>query len=157
MPTNHTIQQGECLSSIARSYGFDDWRVIYNDSANAKFKQDHPNPNLIYPGETLVIPDLKEGGATAPTEQKHKFEIKPDETRLRITVQDIQDQAFGNKKFNITLGALPLISGTTNVSGMLDVELPADIKTGKLEVFIHGDNEPPTVWNLLIGSLDPAA
>jgi N-acetylmuramoyl-L-alanine amidase len=117
MPTQHTVKQGECLSSIARNYGFDDWRVIYNHPDNAQFKQEHPNPNLIYPGDKLVIPDLDEGGVAGPTETKHKFEIKLDETLLRIVVQDMLDQPFGNRKFKLTFAALPLIEGTTAVDG----------------------------------------
>jgi N-acetylmuramoyl-L-alanine amidase len=155
MPTQHTVKQGECLSSIARNYGFDDWRVIYNHPDNAQFKQEHPNPNLIYPGDKLVIPDLDEGGVAGPTETKHKFEIKLDETLLRIVVQDMLDQPFGNRKFKLTFAALPLIEGTTAVDGLIETAVAPELKTGRLEVFIHGDNEPPAVWELLIGALDP--
>ena len=78
MPSKHTVQQGECLSSIARAYGFDDWRIIYNYPDNADFKKKHPNPNLIFPGEELVIPDLDAGGASGATEKKHPFVLKLD-------------------------------------------------------------------------------
>jgi len=29
------------------------------------------------------------------------------------------------------------------------------VSTGRLEVFIHGQDEPPAIWDLLIGHLDP--
>ena len=73
MSTEYIIKQGDCLVSIARKHGFDDWRVIYNHPDNAAFKQEHPDPNLIYPGELLMIPDLDPGGATGPTEKRNKL------------------------------------------------------------------------------------
>src|SRR4249920_494288 len=58
MSTTHTVLQGECLSSIAHDFGFGDWHVIYDHPQNASFKTKRPNPNLIYPGDELFIPDL---------------------------------------------------------------------------------------------------
>ena len=45
----HVVQGGEWLSTIALQYGVD-WRAIF--AANPQVK----NPNLIYPGQVLVIP-----------------------------------------------------------------------------------------------------
>ena len=44
----HTVAQGECLSTIAASYGFRDYRTVYNDPANAEFREKRPNPNVIW-------------------------------------------------------------------------------------------------------------
>src|SRR5689334_13015270 len=151
MPTKHIIKQGECLSSIARDYGFDDWKKIYDDPANSQFKENHPNPNLIFPGEELTIPDLDPGGVSGSTEKKHKFEIKLDHTKLRIVVQDMQDKAFSSKPYKLTLGSLPPLKGNTDGDGLIEVEIDPKLQSGKLEVFIHGQNEPPVIWNLLIG------
>lgn len=155
MPVKHTIEQGECLSSIAKLYGFDDWRVIYNHPDNATFKQNHPNPNIIFPDEELVIPNRDEGGVAAATGKKHVFEIKFDKTLLRIVTKDMKDNPFANKPYKLILGALPPLAGTTGGDGMIEVEIDPTQDAGRLEVFIHGQNEPPAIWNLLIGHLDP--
>lgn len=57
MPTNYTIRPGDTLSKIASSHGFNDYRHIYNHPSNANFRAKRPNPNLIYPGDVIVIPD----------------------------------------------------------------------------------------------------
>jgi LysM repeat protein len=57
MPTNYTIRSGDTLSKIALSHGFNDYRDIYNHPSNAAFRAKRPNPNLIYPGDVIVIPD----------------------------------------------------------------------------------------------------
>ena len=49
MPTQHVVARGECLTSIADHYGFPDYRVIYDDPANADFKQRRPNPKSSTP------------------------------------------------------------------------------------------------------------
>jgi hypothetical protein len=55
--TTHVVKTGENLSSIARKYGYSNWRTIIDDPTNAEFKRTHQNPNLIFPGERIVIPD----------------------------------------------------------------------------------------------------
>ena len=155
MPTEHTVRQGECLSSIARAYGFDDWRVIYDDAANASFKQSHPNPNVIYPGDVLTIPDLDPGDESGATEQKHRFDLKIDETVLRIIVRDMADRPFGGKPYKLTLPAQPPLTGSSGGDGLIEVAMAPSVSTGRLEVFIHGQDEPPAIWDLLIGHLDP--
>ena len=48
--TTYTVKKGDTLSSIARRYGTT-WQEIYNKNKTVV----GPNPNLIYPGQKLVI------------------------------------------------------------------------------------------------------
>ena len=57
MATIYTVVWGDTLTKIAKNHGFDDWRVIYNHPSNAAFKAKRPNPDKIFVGDTLVIPD----------------------------------------------------------------------------------------------------
>ncbi|MEH6450896.1 MAG: LysM peptidoglycan-binding domain-containing protein [Oleispira sp.] len=51
--STHTVVEGDTLSSIAIKYEFDSWGPIWD--AN---KDQLENPNLIYPGQVLEIPDM---------------------------------------------------------------------------------------------------
>ena len=52
-PRTYTVQPGDNLSVIAsRHYGWQDWTKIYNANRNQI-----RNPNLIHPGQVLVIPN----------------------------------------------------------------------------------------------------
>ena len=54
---NYTVVSGDCLWSIAArfsSQGGADWRRIYDIPANREVIGD--NPNLLYPGQVLIIP-----------------------------------------------------------------------------------------------------
>lgn len=157
MSKTHKIRQGECLSSIAKSYGFDDWRIIYNDPENADFKAEHPNPNLIYPGEKLIIPDLSPGGVSCATNQRHRFELARTKTLLRIKVLGADHKPLANKPYTLTLTGVALPKkADTDGEGLLETEIDPDITKGVLEVHINGrDQAGGVAWDLLIGALDP--
>ena len=58
MAKNYTVVSGDTLTKIAKQHGFDDWRVIYNHPSNAAFKAKRPDPDKIFPGDVIVIPDV---------------------------------------------------------------------------------------------------
>jgi LysM repeat protein len=53
----HTVKSGETLSGIARHYGLPSWQALYNDPSNEAFRKKRSNPNLIFPGDQINIPD----------------------------------------------------------------------------------------------------
>lgn len=53
----YTVQRGDNLSKIARAYQMKSWRELY-DMQPALFKATHKNPDLIFPGEKLKVPDV---------------------------------------------------------------------------------------------------
>lgn len=60
MATPYTVKAGDTLSAIASRHGMR-WQDIYNHPDNAAFRAKRPNPNVIYPGDVIMIP----GGAPA--------------------------------------------------------------------------------------------
>lgn len=50
-PKHYSVQSGDSLSAIAQAQGLDSWRPLWN--ANLIIT----NPDLIYPGQDLVIPN----------------------------------------------------------------------------------------------------
>ncbi|MFZ4578237.1 MAG: phage tail protein [Myxococcota bacterium] len=53
----YTVKKGDWLQKIATANGLSSWTEIYNHPANAAFKKSHPNPNLIYPGDVVFVPE----------------------------------------------------------------------------------------------------
>lgn len=53
----YLVKKNDSLSKIAKRYGVKNWRTIYNHEKNKEFRESHPNPNLIYPGDRIWVPD----------------------------------------------------------------------------------------------------
>ncbi|MGB9698788.1 MAG: LysM peptidoglycan-binding domain-containing protein [Thermodesulfobacteriota bacterium] len=56
----YTVKQGDCLSSIGEKYGIF-WEKIWNQPKNDKLKEKRKNPNILYPGDVIFIPDTIKG------------------------------------------------------------------------------------------------
>ena len=57
MSTPYTVQSGDYLQKIAEEHGFESWRDLYYHEDNADFRRRRPNPDRIYPGDIVMIPD----------------------------------------------------------------------------------------------------
>jgi len=156
MPQNHKVTQGECLSSIAKKYGFNDYRIIYDDGANAAFKQKRPNPNIIFPGDIIVIPDHELKEVPKPTEQTHNFVIEPHPVKLRLVVKNDEDKPFANMKYDLKVGSATF-SGTTDGGGKIEQVIQPDDSSAEL-VLYPGEGENKNIVGIFkmdLGHLDP--
>ena len=65
MPS-YTVKQGDCFMSIAAANGFL-WDILWNHGDNATLKQLRKDPNVLFPGDTIVIPDKTQRIESAAT------------------------------------------------------------------------------------------
>ena len=151
----HVVQQGECLSSIARAYGLPDWRIIYDDPKNAEFRVSHPNPNLIYPDDLLWVPDREPRHEQRATDRRHPFVLMVKTTRLKIVVADIKRRPVSGSLWQLEIDDTLALSGTTGNDGLIDQEIPADAARGRLEAVVDTITGEKMVWTLALGALDP--
>jgi len=150
----HRVSQGECLSSIAKKYGFHDWKTIYNHGSNQAFRTKRPNPNLIYPGDEINIPEPEKKQAGKAVDQKHKFKVKGRRTHLRLLIEDFDGTAVTGKNYLLDVEG-EIFEGTTGGGGLVEHEIPADAATGEITVWLDSKKENSLYWPLKIGSLDP--
>jgi N-acetylmuramoyl-L-alanine amidase len=151
----YTVRQGDCLSSIAAAHGISDWRTIYNAPENALFRTLRPNPNLIYPGDVLEVPDPERKTESGSTEQRHRFRAVAWGPRLRIRVLDQERRALANATYELVIDG-QRSTGVTRGDGLIDVPVPPAATAGTLSVQ-YGDAvaKRSFQWNLRIGALDP--
>ena len=77
-PLIHEVKSGDYLEKIAHEYGFGSWRDLYYADENADYRASHPDPNKLYPGDTIVIPgQFSDGG---------EGQVEEDPKGLRLTV-----------------------------------------------------------------------
>jgi N-acetylmuramoyl-L-alanine amidase len=160
MGETHRVQQGECLSSIAKDYGFADWRTIYEHSENAAFREKRPDPNILCPDDLIYIPDKETREESRGTDAKHNFKRKTPKTLLRLALKNRIWQPLANKRYELVIhGAFH--PGSTNGEGILEQEIPADLEEAELTVWMVqnlSEQSPDGQlyrWTLKIGHLDP--
>jgi N-acetylmuramoyl-L-alanine amidase len=157
MPRIHTVSQGECLASIAVRYQFKDWKTIYNHAQNAEFKRLRPNPNVIYPGDKIYIPDAQVKNYSGNTEQQHKFVVKRQKFLLRVVLKDKRHKILANTKYKMKVNE-QVYQGTTAPDGLIEHEIPANATLVKLTTWIKNpddNSEKEQRWQLKLGNLDP--
>jgi N-acetylmuramoyl-L-alanine amidase len=157
MPRIHTVSQGECLASIAVRYQFKDWKTIYNHVQNAEFKRLRPNPNVIYPGDKIYIPDAQVKNDSGNTEQQHKFVVKRQKFLLRVVLKDKRDRILANTKYKLQIKE-QVYQGATASDGLIEHEITADATLAELTTwvkFAEEETEKEYRWHLKLGYLDP--
>jgi hypothetical protein len=83
MPENYSVREGDCIGNIAFSRGFE-WTTIWNHPNNAALKAKRKDPNLLFRGDIVFIPDLRVKQQDCPTDAKYTFTVKGVPARFRI-------------------------------------------------------------------------
>lgn len=156
MPEDYTVDDGDCMSSIAYEHGFY-WKTLWSLSENAALKAKRKNPNVLMPGDIVHIPDLtvrKEPGAT---EMTHKFILKGVPEIFRMKLLDAYHKPRANLDYVITIEGNSR-RGKTDANGGIKEDIPPGAKTGQLVVAAPGSKPgkpKKQVITLQLGSLNP--
>jgi N-acetylmuramoyl-L-alanine amidase len=155
----HTVAPGDCLYSIADTYGFRNWKTIQDAPENADMKKARPDPNVLYEGDQVFIPDPEDAkkNVACPSEDHHKFKVKLPKILFRVCVKDEEDEPISGKKFRILDGDEKL-DGTTDGDGIVEHKIRAQARSVRLFVFFSGDEEKGEhlMWDVGVGTLDPS-
>ena len=151
----YTVAQGDCLSSIAYEHGFADWQTIYNHEKNKAFRRQCPDPNIIYPGLDLFIPELTPKVESRGTGQLHVFRKKVTPVLLRIVLLDEDHRPMAGAAYQLKV-AESSVEGRTGPNGLLEQTIPQAAATARLSVKVdRPDGVTGYTWDLRLGTLDP--
>lgn len=154
MARYYTVKQGDHVSSIAKENGFQDYHIIWDHPENAELKQKRQNPNVLFPGDRIFIPDREKREEPAATDQRHRFQTKLSRLRLRLVLEDRFEQPIGKTPCDLQLSS-GTRQVTTDAAGKIDEPIAAD--TQEAVLVIKGPETPfqnvsiPT----RVGHLDP--
>ena len=147
MPT-HTVQQGDHLSGIAEQFGFQNIDTIWSHPNNADLKKQRKDPHILFPGDSVFIPDKTDKSAPAPTTKLSEFKIAIKLLRLNLKLQDVNLDPIANKPVNIDIEGRIVPPPSTDGDGKTSSIIPKSAKNGVLEL---GD----LLFPIKIGHLDP--
>jgi N-acetylmuramoyl-L-alanine amidase len=144
----HVVAQGDHLSSIAARYGFGDPRTIWNRPENADLRQRRPDPNVLFPGDQVFVPEPQVKTFTRTANARYRFVVNLTPLKVRAKLLN----PFGKPIANGT-GTL-VIDGaeepaTSDGDGVVDCSVPRTARSA--EVHMNG-----AIFRLAVGHLDPA-
>jgi len=154
MSTSHTVKQGEYLSMIALDYGFADYWKLWSHPENKMLREKRQNPNVLFPGDIVFIPENEGKVFARPTDQRHRFVLTSKKLMLRLVVEDAYEKPVASAMCELLVegSVFPL---TTDGQGRIEHEIPADAQ--KAQLIIRSPKTPleDKAIPILIGDLDP--
>jgi hypothetical protein len=127
--TTYTVKDGDHVSGIAQSFGFDDYTTVWNDPGNSDLQQQRTDPHVLQPGDSLTIPEVKaQPAANKPTSAKHPFQINLSPLKLRLTLLDLAAKPM--KSAPVTVAGTSL---TTDGNGLVEATVDKSAKDATLE------------------------
>lgn len=160
MATRHTVQQGECLSSIAEKYGFF-IETLWNHPENAGLRELRDSPFVLHAGDGIFIPDLRQNDIECGTDRRHVFRRRGVPEHLRLTYFDDGNPRAG-LPYRLVIDDNER-TGRTNQQGQLDEWIPNQARRGF--ILLPKPGTPKHRWDdestwvrmkLALGELDPA-
>jgi hypothetical protein len=142
-----TASRGDSVTSLAEQYGFF-WETIWNHAENAEIRAKRKDPNIIYPGDEVYIPELRRKEENRATGARHRFKKKgvPAMLKLRLTRLG---KPRAHESYTLVLDG-KVFTGSTDGDGLIEVEIPPDCRSGQLKL-----KNGKEVYPLTIGALDP--
>ena len=148
MPT-YIAAQGDSIPSIAKDKGFF-WKTIWNHGNNASLKSKRKNPNVLFPGDEVFIPELETKDFSKGTDAKHKFKRKGEPVKIILKLLKSDGKPRANIPYVLTVEGKDY-KGNTDGDGIIKQFIPNNAKTGMLKL----DNDPNQCFPVRIGALDP--
>lgn len=148
MPT-HVVQQGDCLSNLTDQFGLK-WETVWNHPNNQALREKRSDPNVLYPGDELYIPDRETKEVPRPTEKRHKFVKTGIRAKLKLKLLD-DFQPRAGVSYELQVDGVQK-SGVTDGQGYLEQWIPPSARRARLLV---GKGTIKDVYDLRLGELDP--
>lgn len=152
MSKTYIVEPGDYAASIAKAHDFFNVDDLWNHPDNAALAQQR-DPNLLMPGDEIVIPDLEPVAFQAASGQSHKFIVPRTKLELRLQVASAYFGALKDWNYTVVAGTVES-SGTLDGEGKVTAKLPFGVKNGRLELQAP-DASATIAWSLEIGSMQP--
>ena len=143
----HTVKQGEYLAQIAAKCGLSNYKAIWDHPENAELKKKRGNPNVLYPGDVVFIPEKVLKQETITTDQRHHFKVSGHVNKLRLLIKDAEQHPLANTPCQLSI-EFKTYQLTTDADGKIEKTISSTATRGQLVI-------QDRVIPLLIGHLDP--
>src|SRR5690242_6075379 len=115
--SSYRIQQGDCLSNVAKRHGVE-WKTIWDHAQNKALREKRKDPNILFPGDVLYIPDRELRWEQAKTTARHVFVVKPPKVKVRLRILE-EGKPVSGAPFTLSVDGVEIKSGSTDGGGIL--------------------------------------
>lgn len=142
------VKAGEHLAQIASEYGVPKEK-IWLDLENKDLRDRRKTPDMLHPGDRLVIPERERRTEQAPTGARTRFRRKGGYINIKLQLRDEFGDPVQNVGFRLHLSEGGEVTGHTDGDGYLQAKLPAATTSATLVL-----EELHIVRDLDIGALN---
>lgn len=143
----HTVKPGECLSTIAAQAGFS-WQFIWNAPENGALRRKRKTPNVLQPGDLVVLPNPDIKQVSVDMGKAHKFVVKRQKVKIYLKLT-ANHEPLASEPWQLEYGEHE-VSGKTGGDGIFEAEIPIDQK----ELILSLPRRQQT-FTLALGEVDP--
>jgi hypothetical protein len=147
----YVIKQGDYLAKLAYQFGFDA-ETVWMDGKNSDLRALRFNPNILFPGDVLYIPDSPAQAPAGPTlavGQTNKFTSDIPTIQIMVLFRGTESTTFASQPF--TVNELPDVTGLqTNGDGLATIDVPVTLSSITLVFSTLGMTQ-----SVLIADMDP--
>ncbi len=143
----YTVSPGDTIPSIAHDNGFLT-STIWDHPQNAALKAKRKDPNILFPGDEVFIPEKELKQETRGTNSKNTFKLKGEPNKLKLRLMKL-GKPRANEAYTLDIDG-KLISGSTDSNGLIEQVIPRNARGGTLT--LQGGKEK---YPVKIGHLDP--
>ncbi len=152
MSKKHIVAENEHLAGIAAKHGFSSLNAIWNHPENQTLKNLRKNPNILFAGDEVFIPDLETKQHDAGTDKRHRFEADLEVLELHIKVNDLGFQPIhGEASLTEGSGQVPMRQN----GDIFESEVPPDTVHAVLDFPLSKTQRQRHSITVQIGRLDP--
>lgn len=144
-------QQGDSVVSLAIRAGFSP-ETIWDHPDNSHLRQNGRTPEVLLPGDIVVMPDLTIKEESGATEKRHKFKRRSVPSSLRIRFMQ-GNEPRRDEPYIITIDGRSPDRGVLDSAGFLDVVVPPDAREAVVRVGQTGEDEQ--LYKFALHALDP--
>lgn len=117
-------------------------------------KEKRKNPNVLLPGDRLLIPDRVTKEEVRPAGQRHRFQIQGTTLKLRLQLEDLHGKALGDAACELRVDGAPR-ELKTDGEGRIEVAIPLQTKRAVLVVRDRRTPVEGMEMDVLVGHMDP--
>jgi N-acetylmuramoyl-L-alanine amidase len=139
------------MASIAFNHGFL-WKTLWDHSKNHSLRTLRKDPNVLYPGDRVFIPRLRERKEECNTDVRHRFRLLGVPEKLQMVLLESNGEPRADWEYCLVIDGKITAQGVLDGTGRLECSIPPNAKAGRLHLRFGSINEE---IKLDLGATDP--